>query len=119
MLPKICSKFLRLLITLNVCSSPAMHKVFKLILIATIRLLCFKGATKLDLTHYSCVIIVSATRRRRDIKIPLSVGTRSEKFNIVSNDHGRTHKCDFSVFDQKYLFWANLFKTKKKLRLSV
>ena len=119
MLPKICSKFLRLLITLNVCSSPAIHKVFKLILIATIRRLCFKGATELDLTHYSCVIIVSATRRRRDIKIPLSVGTRSEKFNIVSNDHGRTHKCDFSVFDQKYLFWANLFKTKKKLRLSV
>ena len=41
-------------------------------------------------------IVVSATRRSRDIKI-LSVGPRSEKFNIVSNDHGCTQKCDFCV----------------------
>ena len=27
----------------------------------------------------------------------MSVGPRSEKFNIVSNDHGRTQKCDFCV----------------------
>ena len=24
------------------------------------------------------------------------------EFNIVSNDHGRTQKCDFSVLDSKY-----------------
>ena len=34
----------------------------------------------------------------------MSVGPRSEKFNIVSNDHGRTRKCNFSVFDWKYHF---------------
>ena len=33
---------------------------------------------------------VSATRRRGDIKIPLS--------NIVSNEHGRTQKCNFPGF---------------------
>ena len=47
---------------------------------------------KCKLTH----IIVSATRRRRDIKI-LSVDPGSKKFNIVSNDHGRTQKCDFCI----------------------
>ena len=49
----------------------------------------------------------SATRRR-DIKILLSVGPHTEKFYIVMNDHGRTHKCDFSVFDQKYFKIASL-----------
>ena len=40
----------------------------------------------------------------------MSVGPHAEKFNIVSNDHGRTHKCSFSVFDRKFPFWANLIK---------
>ena len=31
-----------------------------------------------------------------------------EKFNVVSNDHGRTQKCDFPVLDPKYPFCANL-----------
>ena len=31
-------------------------------------------------------------------------------FNIVSNDHGRIHSCDFFVSDQKYPFWANLLQ---------
>ena len=35
------------------------------------------------------------------------------KVNIVSNDHGRTHKCDFSDFGRKYPFWANLVKKKR------
>ena len=38
-------------------------------------------------------VIVSATRWRAVV----SFGPRSEKFNIVSNDHGRTQKCDFCV----------------------
>ena len=37
-------------------------------------------------------IVVSATGRRRDINAVLSVGPRMGKFNIVSNDHGRTQK---------------------------
>ena len=45
----------------------------------------------------------------------MSVGPRAEKLNIVSNDHG----CDFSVFDPKYPFWANLLKNEKKSKLSV
>ena len=40
----------------------------------------------------------------------MSVGPLVEKFNMVSNDHGRMHKCDFSVFDRKFPFWANLVK---------
>ena len=58
-------------------------------------------------------LIVSAARRKRDIEITLSVGPRAEKFDIVSNDLGRTHKCDFSVFDWKYSFWANLVQKSK------
>ena len=38
-------------------------------------------------------VIVSATRWRAVV----SFGPRSEKFNIVSNDHRRTQKCDFCV----------------------
>ena len=41
------------------------------------------------------------------------IGPRAEKFNVVNNDHGRTHKCDFSVFHQKFPFSANLVKKKK------
>ena len=48
----------------------------------------------------------------------MSVGPRVEKFNIVSSDHGRTHKCDFSVFDRKLLFWANLVKKIKIVSLT-
>ena len=33
-----------------------------------------------------------------------SLDPRAEKFNIVSNDHGRTHKHDFSVFERKFPF---------------
>ena len=50
----------------------------------------------------------------------VSVGPRTEKLITVSNDHGRTHKCNFSFFYWKYLFRANLVKkTRKKSKLSV
>ena len=45
-------------------------------------------------------VIVSATRWRAVV----SFGPRSEKFNIVSNDHGRTQKCDFCVLISKTNF---------------
>ena len=45
-------------------------------------------------------VIVSATRWRAVV----SFGPRSEKFNIVSNDHGRTQKCDFCVLVCKTSF---------------
>ena len=52
------------------------------------------------------LVLVSTARRRKDIKIPLWLSTfRSENFNIVSNDHGNTQKCDFSILDKKYAFW--------------
>ena len=35
----------------------------------------------------------------------------------VSNNHGRTRKCDFSVFGRKIPFWANLVKKKKKIKI--
>ena len=54
---------------------------------------------------------LSVTRRRRDIKnTVVPVSPCAEKFNIVGNGHGRTHKCDFSVFDRKFPFWENLVK---------
>ena len=40
----------------------------------------------------------------------MSFGLSAEKFNIVINDHGRTYKCHFPVFDWKFSFWANLVK---------
>ena len=46
------------------------------------------------------------------MKILLCLSNLAENFNIVSNDHGRTHKCDFSVFFQKFSFWTNLDKNK-------
>ena len=39
-------------------------------------------------------------------------------FNIVSNDHGCTHKCNFSVFDRKCRFWANLVKKIKTVNVN-
>ena len=47
------------------------------------------------------VIIVSATRKSRGIKISLCL---SEKFNTVSNEHGRTQKCNFCVSFDKTSF---------------
>ena len=34
----------------------------------------------------------------------VSVGPRSEKLNVASNNHGCTRKCDFSVSDRSILF---------------
>ena len=48
----------------------------------------------------------------------MSASPRAEKFNIVSNDHGRTHKYNFSVFNRKSPFWANLLKTNQNISLS-
>ena len=53
-------------------------------------------------------VFVSVTRRRRDVKMPLRVLPRAEKFNIVSNGHGRMQKLDFSILDRIYTFWVNL-----------
>ena len=49
----------------------------------------------------------------------MSVGPRAEKFNIVSNNHGRTHKCDFSIFDRRFLLWANLVKKKQNCQFKL
>ena len=55
------------------------------------------SSSNLENLFSSCVhLIVSAT---------VSVDPRAEKFNILSNNHGRRHKCNFSVFDRKFLFW--------------
>ena len=36
------------------------------------------------------------------------ISLRVEIINIVSNNHGRTQKSDFSVLDWKFSFWAYL-----------
>ena len=48
----------------------------------------------------------------------VSVGPCTEKFNVVSNDHGHSQKCGFSVLDRKYPFWRNLVQKIKIVSLS-
>ena len=55
---------------------------------------------------------------KKTLRYRCFVGPRAEKFNIVSNDHGRTHKYNFSVFNRKSPFWANLLKTNQNISLS-
>ena len=43
---------------------------------------------------------------------------RAKKFNAVSNDNGRTQKCDLFVLEQKYRFWANLVQKIKIVTLT-
>ena len=40
-----------------------------------------------------------------------------EKFNIVSNNHERTHESHFPVFDRKFPLWANLVKKNQTCQL--
>ena len=40
------------------------------------------------------------------------------KFRIVSDNHGLTQKCNFSVLGRKYAFWANLAQKIKVVSLS-
>ena len=61
------------------------------------------------------LFVVFATRSRRDIKIPLRL---SAPVQILSNDHGRTHKCDFSVSHLKYPLWGDLAQNIKIVSLS-
>ena len=42
---------------------------------------------------------------------------RAERFDIVSNDHGRIQNCNFSVSDQKCRFWASLIQRSKLSKL--
>ena len=64
-------------------------------------ILCIKQILNLcvDVSYTDEVtFIVSATRKRKYIKnVVVSIGPRSETFNIVSNDRGRTQKSDFSI----------------------
>ena len=60
-------------------------------------------------------MIVSATRRRREIKMPLCLSPHgAEK---LSNNHEPTQKYDFSVSNQKYYFQANLAQKIKTVSL--
>ena len=62
--------------------------------------------------------LISLRPEEEEIKITLFVGPHAEKFTIVSKDHGRTHKCNFSVSERKYLFWANLVQNIKIVSLT-
>ena len=74
---------------------------------------CLFNWLALVLLKWNHMLVVSATRRSL-----VSVRPRAEKFNIVSNDYRRSHKCDFSIFDRKWPFWANLVKKIKIASLS-
>ena len=58
------------------------------------------------------IIIVSATRRRKDIKILLCL------LALMHERPWRTHKCDVSAFDPEIPFLRK-FGQKKKLKLSI
>ena len=49
----------------------------------------------------------------------VSAGPCADRFNIVSNDHGRTQKCDFFVLDRKFPFLANLIKKIKNCQFKL
>ena len=49
----------------------------------------------------------------------MSASSCAENFNILSNDHGCTYKCDFSVFGWKFPFWANLVKKTKQKKIKI
>ena len=53
-------------------------------------------------------------KEKRHQNTVASISPLAEKFDIVSNNHVSTGKCDFSVCDRKFSFWANLVKKKKK-----
>ena len=67
---------------------------------------------------FNLTISVSVTRRRRGIIYCCVCWPPGKKVNIVSNGHGRTQKCNFSVFEQKYPFQAKLAQKIKILSLS-
>ena len=85
-----------------------------------------------DIEHRFCNMSLKTLQSKRNfISISLAIfkflainilkwetNARAEKFNIVSNDHGRTRKCDFPVSDRKYPFWANLLQKIKIFSLS-
>ena len=48
----------------------------------------------------------------------VSVARRRKGIYIERNDHGRTQKCDFSVLNWKYPFWASLVETIKIVSFS-
>ena len=70
-----------------------------MVILIAIRYITIVSTNRNMVRIFIVATVVFATRRSRDIKIPLYVSPRSEKFNIVSNNHGRTEKCDlcFSV----------------------
>ena len=69
-------------------------------------------------SKFSCKIYCLCEQKYRSNTV-VSIGPCAEKFNVVTNDHGYMHKCDFSVFDQKYPFRANLVKKSKKCQFKL
>ena len=55
-------------------------------------------------------------KEKRPSNTDAPVDPSAEKFNIVSNDHGRTHKYYFSLSDQKFPFSAKLVQ---KIKIAV
>ena len=53
------------------------------------------------------IIVFSVARRRRGQATLKYRCICREKFDIACNGHGRTDKCNFSVFDLKLPFWEN------------
>ena len=64
----------------------------------------FKHSSYEMISEIPYFMIVSETRRRRDIKIPLPLGPDKKKFNIVRNNHGCTQKCNFCIICQFSLY---------------
>ena len=64
------------------------------------------------MSNKSCYLLLQLEGEETLLKYCCVCRSHAEKLNIVSNNHGHTYKCDFSVLDRKYGFWANLVKRK-------
>ena len=71
--------------------------------------------TKSNMTAVCKLNCLCDQKERRYWNTVVFVGPRAEKFSIVSNNHGHRSKCNFSVFDWKFLYLGNGQKKKSKL----
>ena len=71
-----------------------------------------------DLNYPILGLLSLRLNREETLKYRCVCRPPAEKFHIVSNDHVRTHKCDFSVSNREYPFWGNLVQNIKIVSLS-
>ena len=72
-----------------------------------------KSVKLFSMTNVSASLLSLRLKGEKTLKWPCVCWPRVEKFDIVSNDHGRTQNYSFSVLDQKYPFCLFLVQNVK------